>query len=109
MSDKPKIPTGWRELKRGLIIRVGDKYAKYGGTRFAAVKDGHVVVGERYSASHWTTIRKVTKPRKTSGRVTKKTVRDVLASEDRARAKLSSWEIQQRIEAGVEAQPTYGR
>lgn len=49
-----------------------------------------------------------TKAKKTR-RPTNKMVRDVLTREDRAHSKLSHWEIQGRIQAGVDAQPTYGR
>jgi hypothetical protein len=62
VSDKPKIPDGWRELRKNEIIGTDDKIWQCGKGPWIHV--GGSVIGERYgratatSESHWTIIRK---------------------------------------------------
>ena len=62
---KPKIPKGWKELRKGTIISTDDKVWQWNQGPWAYV--GGSTIGERYqrptatSASHWTIIRETSR------------------------------------------------
>lgn len=62
MSDKPKIPKGWHELRKGTVISTDDMIWAWNIGPWNWV--GGSIIGERYkratstSSNHWMVIRK---------------------------------------------------
>ncbi len=67
-NPKAKIPKGWKQLRRGQIITLGDKYLWYNERKFLPLQVGDSTRGEKYSpacpenqsyAGHHTVIRRI--------------------------------------------------
>lgn len=67
MNAKIKIPKGWRKLRRGSIIRKGDRFVYIDGANLAANR----FVGAKTADAcldYGLTIRRITRPAKRRGK-----------------------------------------